>query len=423
MNSPLLEEKQTEEYTERIIQQCRILNLPHDLILIILQYYVVNSKDLIRFGCVCQVWRNIILISPLWHQENMKRFHSRHSSRWLSLSADEDCPYTETKEIATWYIRSLDDFLQHVNEAERDSRRNELILERKMMFTVFVQISTSILIGIAGMTLGVNWARSTVPSVLGFVSLYITLFISIIYVISTQQSIFPQFTIRTHIRRHEQSKLVQYVTAILGIFISISLTQYKLTSKSSLLWVEILIPVYFAVLTITIEFSKSLHYEIEEPTWVESLNCFLFPILILIPPVMSLVMYCSYLDYQHRHHSASTKTPYSPAACLLPISLHISFLIWYFLSRGYKTLLGGKPSNFWDAFISTKQKVLRWLVRCLILLCSAFGFLSTILFILLCFPKHSRSFLFTHFNILFYLVLIFLCCFILEFIQHQKIKY
>jgi hypothetical protein len=397
-----------------------LVYLPDDIFLFILEYLAMNPKDLIRFGCVCQHWRDLMSMSILWCKPEMKRFKLRYNSAFFRTTVDEICQQDQPHEISQWYIHNLDDFLNQINQARISSQRDLVFNHRKRILSNIALTIASILGIIIGLAFGVNWSRSKYFYFnIGFISIYILLVIAGIWVILTQKTAFPQF--RHRLRRHEQSRLTQYVTALVGIFLTVTFTHYKLFTHSSLLWVEVLIPLCFAVITLTTEYFKLIHSRIRgEPTWSDTLNCLLLPFLITLPSLLSLILYCNYVDYHHRHPSSRLNSPYSPSACLFPIATHLFFIIWYFIAQGYKAMSGFcKPSHFWDRFLSIKMRILRILVRYLTILSSGVGLMSVIFFVIICLPTNHHSVLFTQFNALFYLWLILLSFFSTEFGQQR----
>jgi hypothetical protein len=397
-----------------------LLNLPDDLFLFILGYLVTHPKDLIRFGCVSKHWREIMSSSILWCQPEMKRFKYRFNSVYLRMNVDEICSQHQPHEISQWYIQNLDDFLDRINRAKISSERDLLRIRRKRISSSIVQTLTSILVTIIGLSFGVNWGDHRHLWInIGFISIYIMLFIAGIWVILTEQTSFPQF--RDRLRRHEQSRLAQYVFGIFGIFLTISFVQYKLFTHSSLLWVEALIPVSFSVVTLTIEYAKLIHSRIRgEPSWSESLNCLILPFLITLPPLLSLTLYCNYVDYHHHHPSSRVNSPYSPSACLFPIAIHLFFMIWYFFAQGYQAVSRFcKPTHFWDRFLSIQKRTLRVLIQSLTILSSGIGLVSVIFFVILCLPTHRNSVFLTQFNAIFYLWLILSSFVLTEFGQKR----
>lgn len=397
-----------------------LIHLPDDIILLLLEYIVIHPKDLIQFGCICQHWRKLMFHSFLWCQPLMKRFKYRFNSTYFRIIVDEICPYDQPHDISRWYIQNLHDFRNRIHEGKISSQRDLIFNQRKKMLSDISLTLSSLLVIVIGLSFGINWSHSKYLFFnVGFISIYLLLLLAGIWVILTQQTAFPQF--RHRLRRHEQSRLTQYVVILLGFFLSISLTHYKLFTHSKLLWIEVLIPLCFAVITLTLEYFKLIHSRIRgEPTWSDTFNCLIVPSLIILPPLLSLILYCNYVDYHHHNPSSRINSPYPPSACIFPISTHLFFMIWYFIAQGYKAVSGFcKPSPFWYRFLTIQMIIFRIFIRYLTILFSGIGLLSVVFFFIICLPADHHSVLFTEVNAIFYLWLIVFSFFSTEFGQKR----
>jgi hypothetical protein len=397
--------------TKRNLSQSSLLDinrLPQELMWMILEYYVQLPQDLIRFACVCRDWREISLSSVLWCRREMKHFHGHYQS----LTLNQRCLLDEPKQISLWYIEQLNHFYHEINDPNSLVRRDERSHDRRTLLVNVTIGFVVLLVIVIGVCFGINWSNqlATICSTLGFISAYLLLTIALIAVLLNDQSLTPE--LRHRLQHRGEPRFVQKMTTLLCLFLSISLSHYKLMTHSSIHWVDILIPLCFVVVTITIDYWKNVHSTTQPHllSWRDTLKTLLVPFLLMVPPLLALFLYCYYVDYHQQHLTSRVTSPYSPAFCLVPLSPHLLYLGWYFISSISKSALSlcCEQGTIWDAFLSLQLRALHVLIRVMAITSGALGIVSLILFALFAFPSRPSSLLFTQVNAIFYLLLIFI---------------
>jgi hypothetical protein len=394
--------------------------LPHELIWLILEFYVETPKDLIRFACVCQDWRELSFSSVLWCRREMKLFSGSYRSL---IIRNQRCLLDHPAEISQWYVNQLEHFLQEINDPNSLVRREERSNHRRMVLIDTIAVFATLLLIISGLCFGIIWRdhrTETVCYTIGFFSIYFFLAIALIAVLLTDHSPL-QPELRHRLQHIGESRSVHKMTALLCLFLSISLSHYKLmTSHSSIQWVDVLIPLCFVVITLMIDSWKNAHPTPTGPrtplSWRVTLKTLGIPFFLLVPPFLALFLSCYYSDYHQHHPTSESNLPYPPALSLLPLIPHLLSLGWFFISTASGSALGFcERDTIWAAFLSAQMRVVQVAVRLMTMASGAVGIASLVLFVLFPFPSRPSSPLFMQVNALFYLLLIFLCCLLTRF--------
>jgi hypothetical protein len=340
----------------QLLFQLEIDNFPHlpqELIMIILEYYATSPKDLIRFGCVCQQWRDSMLISPLWSHGFGRKFQS------------------PPRTISTKFQNRIYFWNQKI------SRRSGHIS--------LISVSDSFLI-LSCLSFGVNWkiSISTMIHSFGFFTAYLALICSIF-----------AFRLQDEV---DSSLLFAYTVFTLLLLIAIVLSQIKLMVPHffpTLEWVDVFSPLYLMFVLFTIIWLQALLKDRK----LSTLLPYGIISLIVLPPLLTLSLYGLYLDHPHAAVFSLLSTSFHPSQLINLIAPHL-FVIFLFFSCFGSLLLYRLLCNV--TRIPTSSYPL-----CLVLLLSILtGLLSITLFYVQSFPSLRIAWLSRSFNFIFYLFLL-----------------
>jgi hypothetical protein len=333
-------------------------SMPQELLHLIFDYTVSSSQDLIRCGCVCQGWRLAMLGSPSWI-----RLMSRTGRRNLQ----------HPREISGMIIQQISEWIQQQN---RIRCRQSMIRVQPMLVNV-----GDILIAIAGAMFGINWNifDQKLFLLMGFFLLYTILMLCV--VIGSVRGI----TFDDH--------QVLMIIVISLLTMTVALTQLKLmflSSSPSLLWVEVISPLYL----LFIFFSSILLNFFLDLSW--SFICpFILWLIATVPPLLTLTLFCYFLDYPH----APLFHSFHPHQLIYLLSLHLCGLVGYFGLTLMSQLSHLSHHQRGTNIISVQSPLLHVVL-------AATGLISTVLLFVQSTPSLMIPFLSNYFNLIFYLVLI-----------------
>jgi hypothetical protein len=227
---------------------------------------------------------------------------------------------------------------------------------------------------IAGVAFGIKWGNPTFFYITGFVSLYLLLFslIMIFY--------------------WKLTNMVQSICALLCILLTgltVALTNNKMISNSSIPWLNILIPFLVVIALISWCVSRVIVKNLGTRTLLKEFFAHLVSSLIFGPPTLGLIFYC---------HSLDTTSSFHLSRAIRFLSLHLFIIFLYFLEIGGRCL-----ENF---FQNQNQ---RTFVNFLVILSSFIAMVVDPLIISQSIPSSKLSLLASHFNLIFYLLVIVEC--------------
>jgi hypothetical protein len=254
----------------------------------ILEYYAISPKDLIRFGCVCQHWRGPMLISPLWCGFGRK-----------FVSPPRTISTKFQNRIRIW-------------NQER---------ARLSAHSLLISIADCALV-ISGLSFGVNWSSLISQTHwLGFLSADLALICPIVAFSQKKES---GESDSTH-------PLQQFACVVFSFLLLVMiLAQIKVMSHPPLVpltWLDVLTPLYVIFILFTVMWLKAL---VKDPRGMMVIP-YIIVSLIVLPPLAALSLYGHHLDHPHEDPPSRLLT----SALVYPHLLGLSF---YFCSIGSLTL-------------------------------------------------------------------------------------
>lgn len=362
--------------------QISIKLLPQELLRIILEYLFYNSKDLLRFGGVCQEWRNIMIVSPLWLRLTPENEFFSISLQKKQQSSSSEIFHLFRIKIIDWNIRQ--------NEIKQQ--------EKNALLELSSSRATDLFLFITGLCFGINWKDPFIIHIIGFISGYFFLISNGISVYLNKKGVIDI-----------NSEVISS-----GIYLlSLLLAQLKsMIFHSSLPWIYVILPIYFDT-AIKIPFSLKKLFQ------SQTFDNF-FPIIgyvaLVFPILIALWLYCYHLD--NPNDPIFIKFPVINVIYIIIPFIFLCLLI--FLDMWWKSIMkiGDSIQSLYHNSNSTEGKKL--LFSTLRFLISCFALFSLVFLVIQNFPSHRIQFLFQYFNFIFYLVIIVDCININIYLDSQS---
>jgi hypothetical protein len=338
--------------------------LPEELLHLIFEYAASSEKDMIRFGCVCQKWRMAILTAPSWlHLSHSHREHHHHH-------------------------QPIDVFLAIHQQISSWIASQRAIQRRQVMDQIpFVLLAVADgLITFSGVLFGINWRFSQGTFLMiAFLASYLALLLGGLVVYFHQDKF-----------KRERILVIIIVSLLLIALVS---SQCKLLIPSSfLLWIEVISPLYLIFLC----YCSLLYFFCHFVPSLPILCTIISTVMIPIPPLVTLILFCYSLDYSHSKIFSS----FHPHQLIYLLSLHLSGLVWFFLFALAENLsrLVKRCRCHWDP-----ENIKEIVELSLSLMINGIGLISTVLFFVQSIPSLSIAVLSKNFNLIFYFSLLSPC--------------
>jgi hypothetical protein len=203
-----------------VVVRSKAMDLPIEIIHIIIDYALVSWGDLVRFQCICSRWREAGLSCQLWNVDSF-RYYSYDCQR-ISAYAPNPLDITSPPtQISEW-------FLAQINETNECVRRDWVQMHAGAI--LYILLITG---AIAFDEKGCDYTRETI----GYVSLYLSLLVLSYVCVDTKWDIY--FFIHNHLSYSFQ---LSQLFVNLGIFLTLVLLHAHRLYDANFSWTFILAP-------------------------------------------------------------------------------------------------------------------------------------------------------------------------------------